>query len=179
MVESAPMVVATAADADDVARLRDRLAQWMVDNGIGQWLPGEYAAATVAEEAARGEWYVWRDESETLVAAVRLVWRDPEFWGADDDTEAGYIHGLMVAPEQRGRAFGPRILQFCADRTLARGLTRQRLDTAADNQVLRKYYATQGFVELREATLPPQFHGTTHVILMEKTLSTPAQTRPT
>ncbi|MGQ4599140.1 GNAT family N-acetyltransferase [Nocardia sp. R6R-6] len=169
------MVAATAADADDVARLRDRLAQWMVDNRIGQWVPGEYPAKIVAEEAARGEWYVWRDESATLAAAVRLIWRDPEFWGADDGTDAGYIHGLMVAPERRGRAIGPRILQFCADRTLDRGITRQRLDTASNNQVLRKYYAVQGFIELRETTLPPQFHGTSHVILMEKTLSTPAQ----
>ncbi|WP_330229043.1 GNAT family N-acetyltransferase [Nocardia sp. NBC_00508] len=175
MVESAPMVAATAADADDVARLRDLLAQWMIDNGIGQWVPGEYPAATVAEEVERGEWYVWREKPETLVAAVRLIWRDPEFWGADDDTDAGYIHGLMVAPEHRGRALGPRILQFCADHTLARGITRQRLDTASDNLALRKYYAAQGFTELREATLPPRFHGTTHVILMEKTLSTPAQ----
>ncbi|WP_245562672.1 GNAT family N-acetyltransferase [Nocardia araoensis] len=170
MVEAAPMVAATPEDADEIARLRDRLARWMVDNGIGQWVPGEYATAVVAEEAARGEWFVWRDASGALISAVRLIWQDPEFWGADDDTAAGYIHGLMVAPEYRGRDLGPRILQFCAERTLACGVTRQRLDTASDNDVLRKYYAAQGFVELRETTLPPRFHGTTHVMLMEKVL---------
>ncbi|WP_324197660.1 GNAT family N-acetyltransferase [Nocardia abscessus] len=173
MVETAPMVAATAMDAEDIARLRDRLAQWMVDNGIGQWVPGEYAVAVVTEEIARNEWFVWRDESAALVAAVRLIWRDPEFWGADDDTEAGYVHGLMVAPEYRGHGLGPRILGFCAAHTLAHGVTRQRLDTASDNQILRKYYAAQGFIELRETRLPPQFHGTTHVVLMEKFLDTP------
>jgi GNAT superfamily N-acetyltransferase len=167
--ESAPMVAATPADAADIARLRDRLAQWMIDHGIGQWLPGEYPAATVAREAARGEWFVWRDAPEVLIAAVRLVWSDPEFWG-EDDTPAGYIHGLMVAPEFRGRDLGARIIRFCADRTLAHGIPLQRLDTAADNPVLRKYYATQGFTEVRETELPPQFHGTAYVVLMEKTL---------
>ncbi|MEU7764338.1 GNAT family N-acetyltransferase [Nocardia sp. NPDC049190] len=142
----------------------------MVDNGIGQWIPGEYPATRVADETARGEWFVWRDKSATLVGAVRLVWRDPDFWGADDETEAGYIHGLMVGPEHRGRDLGPRIIQFCADHTLARGITRQRLDTATDNAVLRKYYAVQGFIEVRETTLPPPFRGTTHVVLMEKFL---------
>ncbi|WP_245745993.1 GNAT family N-acetyltransferase [Nocardia altamirensis] len=171
MPESAPMIVASPDDAEDIAHLRNRLAQWMVDNGIGQWVPGEYPSAVVAEEAARGEWFVWRDDSGALLAAVRVIWRDPEFWGADDDTEAGYIHGLMVAPEQRGRDLGGRIIQFCADYTLANGITVQRLDTAADNQVLRKYYAAQGFTELRETPLPPQFHGTTHVVLMEKSLT--------
>jgi GNAT superfamily N-acetyltransferase len=137
------------------------------------WLPGEYPAAVVAEEAARGEWFVWRDNPDVLTAAVRIVWRDPEFWG-EDDTEAGYIHGLMVAPEHRGRELGSRIVQFCAEYTLAHGISRQRLDTAAGNSVLRKYYATQGFTEVRETRLPPQFHGTAYVVLMEKSLTAPS-----
>ncbi|MEV4126261.1 GNAT family N-acetyltransferase [Nocardia sp. NPDC049707] len=165
----APMVAATPADATDIAHLRDRLAQWMIDNGIGQWLPGEYPAVTMAEEAGRGEWFVWRKSPEILTAAVRLVWRDPEFWGADQ-TPAGYIHGLMVAPEFRGNDLGVRILRFCADHTRANGIALQRLDAAADNPVLRKYYTTHGFTEVRETRLPPRFHGTAHVVLMEKSL---------
>ncbi|MEV0297778.1 GNAT family N-acetyltransferase [Nocardia sp. NPDC050710] len=168
MPEAAPMSPATAEDAEEIARLRNRLARWMVDNGIAQWLPGEYPVALVGAEAARGEWFVWRDGG-VLIAAVRLVWRDPDFWGADD-AEAGYIHGLMVAPEHRGRDLGARIIRFCADRTRARGLTRQRLDAAAENHILRKYYAAQGFTEIREATLPPRFHGTDRVVLFEKEL---------
>ncbi|MEV0245512.1 GNAT family N-acetyltransferase [Nocardia sp. NPDC050712] len=168
MIETAPMVPARPADATDIAGLRDRLAQWMVENGIAQWLPGEYPAEVVAEEIARAEWFVWR-EGGALLATVRLIWRDPEFWGADD-AEAGYIHGLMVAPEQRGRDLGSRIIQFCAEHTRARGITRQRLDAAADNQVLRKYYNAQGFTEIREAPLPPQFQGTAAVVLFEKQL---------
>ncbi|WP_223885086.1 GNAT family N-acetyltransferase [Nocardia colli] len=172
MPESAPMIAATLDDAEDIAKLRDRLAQWMVDRGIVQWVPGEYPAAAVAEEVARGEWFVWRDENDTLIAVVRLLWRDPEFWGADD-AEAGYIHGLMVAPEWRGHGLGDRIIRFCAEQTLANGITRQRLDFAANNAVLRKYYTAQGFIELREAPLPPRFHshGTTNVVLMEKMLA--------
>ncbi|MFI7002525.1 GNAT family N-acetyltransferase [Nocardia sp. NPDC050175] len=170
MPEAAPMIVATADDAEDIAKLRDRLARWMVDNGINQWTPGEYPASVVAEEVTRGEWFVWRDETRSLIAVVRVVWRDPEFWGADD-AEAGYIHGLMVAPEWRGHDLGGRIIQFCTDYTLANGITRQRLDTAANNPVLRKYYTAQGFTELREAPLPPQFRGTTTVVLMEKMLA--------
>ncbi|MFC9894151.1 GNAT family N-acetyltransferase [Nocardia sp. NPDC127579] len=169
MVEVAPMEVARAGDAADIVALRDRLARWMVDNAIAQWLPGEYTVEMVRAEVARGEWFIWR-EAGALIATVRLIWRDPDFWGADD-AEAGYIHGLMVAPEQRGRELGTRVIGFCADHTRARGLTRQRLDTAADNQVLRKYYNAQGFTELREAPLPPWFRGTATVVLFEKDLS--------
>ncbi|MEV6430674.1 GNAT family N-acetyltransferase [Nocardia sp. NPDC051463] len=170
MLDAAPMVVATATDASDIARLRDRLAEWMVGNGIAQWLPGEYPAAVVADEASRGEWFVWRETPTELTAAVRIAWRDPDFWGADD-ADAGYIHGLMVASEYRGRGIGSRIIRFCAEYTLAQGITVQRLDTAADNPVLREYYAAQGFLEVRETPLPPQFHGTARVVLMEKRLT--------
>ncbi|MFI6168915.1 GNAT family N-acetyltransferase [Nocardia sp. NPDC051052] len=172
MPEAAPMIVATPDDAEDIAKLRDRLAQWMVDKDIKAWVPGEYPAATVAEEAARGEWFLWRDETRALIGVVRVIWHDPEFWGTDD-AEAGYIHGLMVAPEWRGGDVGDRIIQFCADYTLANGVTRQRLDFSANNPVLRKYYTARGFTALREAPLPPRFHlhGTLNVVLMEKMLA--------
>ncbi|WP_431971097.1 GNAT family N-acetyltransferase [Nocardia sp. bgisy134] len=169
-LEPLDMVPATTADAAPLIALRDRLARWMVANGIRQWLPGEYPVAILAREATRGEWYVRREPTGEVVAAVRLVWHDPDFWGAGE-LEAGYVHGLMVAPGHRGRGMGARVLAFCAERTRARGLDRQRLDTAADNPGLRKYYAAQGFTELRETTLPPQFHGTDRVVLMEKLLT--------
>ncbi|MCP2274655.1 Ribosomal protein S18 acetylase RimI [Nocardia amikacinitolerans] len=169
-LEPLEMVPATTADAAPIIAMRDGLARWMVNNGIAQWLPGEYPVAILAREAARGEWYVRREPTGEVLAAVRLIWHDPDFWGPDE-IEAGYVHGLMVAPGHRGRSLGARALAFCAERTLARGLDRQRLDTAADNRALRKYYAAQGFTELRETTLPPQFHGTDRVVLMEKLLS--------
>ncbi|TQM31042.1 GNAT family N-acetyltransferase [Nocardia bhagyanarayanae] len=169
-LEPLEMVPATTADAAPIIAMRDGLARWMVANGIAQWLPGEYPVAILAREAARGEWYVRREPTGEVLAAVRLIWHDPDFWGPDE-IEAGYVHGLMVAPSHRGRGLGARALAFCAERTIARGLDRQRLDTAADNRALRKYYAAQGFTELRETTLPPQFHGTDRVVLMEKPLS--------
>lgn len=169
VVRPAPMRPATGADTPDIAGLRDRLARWMVGRGIAQWLPGEYPAEVVAAEAERGEWFVWRDEVGALSAAVRLVWRDPDFWG-DDDAEAGYVHGLMVAPEHRGNDLGGRILRFCAVRTLERGIRVQRLDTVVTNAALRRYYASQGFLEIREADLPPRFRGADRVVLMEKVL---------
>ncbi|WP_225724801.1 MULTISPECIES: GNAT family N-acetyltransferase [unclassified Nocardia] len=169
MPEPAPMIAATAEDAADIARLRDRLAGWMVERGIRQWFPGEYPAERMALEAERGEWFVWRGAQGELVATVRLIWRDPDFWGVDD-AEAGYIHGLMVAPEFRGNDLGSRIIRFCADRTIARGISVQRLDVVSTNPVLRKFYDTQGFIEVREAPLPPQFTGDRRVVLMEKLL---------
>ncbi|RJO80031.1 GNAT family N-acetyltransferase [Nocardia panacis] len=163
------MVAAAPPDTAEIVALRDRLAQWMVERGIQQWLPGEYPEDAVAAEVARGEWFIWRAESGALTAVARLVWRDPDFWGADD-AEAGYIHGLMVAPEFRGNDLGARVVRFCAERTRSRGIGVQRLDFASDNPVLRKFYVAQGFREVRQAPLPERFRGNSTVTLMEKLL---------
>ncbi len=58
-------------------------------------------------------------------------------------------------------------LHFCADHTLANGIPLQRLDTVADNPVLCTYTHPR----LRRGPpnrTPPRFHGTSHVVLMEK-----------
>ncbi|MBF6436444.1 GNAT family N-acetyltransferase [Nocardia cyriacigeorgica] len=169
MSRPAPMLPATAADATDIAELRDELAHWMLANDIQQWKPGEYPPEAVAAEIARGEWFVWRADAGALIATVRLIWRDPEFWG-ESDAEAGYVHGLMVAPAHRGEQLGGRVLDFCAERTLARGLSVQRLDTAENNSVLRAFYAGQGFAEVGTAPLPARFHGCERIVLLEKQL---------
>ncbi|MBF6081381.1 GNAT family N-acetyltransferase [Nocardia cyriacigeorgica] len=169
MNTAAPMAPATAEDAPDIAALRDELAHWMLANDIQQWKPGEYPPETVAAEIARGEWFIWRDQEGALIATVRLIWRDPEFWGAADG-EAGYVHGLMVTPAHRGKQLGSRVLEFCAERTLAHGLSVQRLDTAENNAVLREFYAAQGFTQVGTAPLPARFHGCERIVLLEKRL---------
>lgn len=172
MSRPAPMIPATAADAPDIANLRDELAHWMLANDIQQWRPGEYPSEVVAAEIARGEWFRWRDDDGALIATVRLVWSDPEFWG-EADAEAGYVHGLMIAPAHRGKQLGSRVLDFCAEYTLANGLSVQRLDTAENNQVLREFYATQGFAEVGTAPLPARFQGCERIVLLEKRLGRP------
>ncbi|MDF0528854.1 GNAT family N-acetyltransferase [Tsukamurella sp. 8F] len=158
---------ADPCDAPDIVNLRDRIARWMVDRGIRQWSPGEYPIATAADEAARGEWFVARDEAGCLAATVRLIWSDPRFWG-DADAPAGYVHGLMVATASTVR--GRDVLDFAAERTLERGLDRLRLDVVGHNDVLVRFYADYGFTEVGRARLPHPFPDY-EIALMEKPLS--------
>ncbi|GAA4403985.1 GNAT family N-acetyltransferase [Tsukamurella soli] len=149
---------AIVCDAADIVHLRDRLAQWMVDTGIRQWTPGEYPVQLAADEAARGEWHVVRDAAGCLVATVRVVWCDPDFWGPGDqggDAPAGYVHGLMVAPGSPVR--GRDLLDHVAELTVARGLDRLRLDFVSHSDALRRFYVGYGFREVRRTVLPAPF----------------------
>ena len=91
----------------------------MAANGTVQWPQGSLPRERIAAQVDAGEWHVVRDGAG-LVATVRLLWSDPDFWG-DDTTPAVYVHGLMVdrghtgegsappcwtGPPQRGRAAG-------------------------------------------------------------------------
>lgn len=160
------MTRATRDDVADIVALRDHLATWMVAQGIDQWKPGEYPASMVADEVDDGQWYIRREDSE-VIATVRVVYSDVEFWG-DDVADAGYIHGLMVAPSHRRGGLGRQVVAFAEQVIAEAGKSLVRLDTATTNAVLMAYYPSLGFRAVREAALPPRFGRDMSVTLFEK-----------
>lgn len=165
------MVPATQADVADIIELRDGLAQWMLDQGIDQWRPGEYPTEVAAAQVHAGEWFVHRVDG-ALVATVRIAYSDTDFWG-DDIADAGYIHGLMVAPSHRRGGMGREVVTFAEKTIRAAGKSLARLDTATGNPVLMAYYPHLGFRPVREAKLPAQFGRDMSITLFEKDVASP------
>ncbi len=137
-------VPATPADVDDVHALRRSLEDWMAQHGTVQWPAGSLPRERIAAQVDDDQWHVVRDEDGTLVATVRLLWTDPDFWG-DDDTPAVYVHGLMVDRRAAGRGLGGALLDWAAARGRAAGVPLFRLDCRTTNPVLRRYYEAYGF----------------------------------
>lgn len=59
--------------------------------------------------------------------------------------EYAVCHALAVAPEQRGKGAGRRIVVFCKRYALQRGYKAIRLDVVPDNLPARKLYESCGF----------------------------------
>lgn len=135
-------VPAAAADALQIWQLRRQREDWLADRDIHQWLPGEIPRSTIEDQVDRGEWFVVREAR--VVAALRLLWEDPDFWGPDDGT-AVYVHGLMVDLDHAGTGRGTRLLDWAADQARDRGRSRLRLDSAVTNPGLTRYYERLGF----------------------------------
>ncbi|WP_139320393.1 GNAT family N-acetyltransferase [Saccharomonospora sp. CUA-673] len=150
-------------DVRGIWSLRRQREDWLATQGIDQWRPGEVPVSEIEEQVNRGEWHVLRDDDQRVVAGLRILWADPDFWGPDDGT-AVYVHGLMVDLALAGQGLGARLLQWAAHTGAQRDKTRLRLDSAATNPGLSAYYERIGFrrqvgdhfdVILWERPIPP------------------------
>lgn len=130
-------------EAGDVLRLREDLAQWMVERGIEQWRPGELPPERIETSIAEGRVYVGRFH-EAVVASVTVVWEDPFVWGESKDP-AGYIHMLMVDRAVGGREIGRALLSWAEEHIRRSGRALVRLDCVRSNRPLRAYYERAGY----------------------------------
>nr|WP_274380720.1 GNAT family N-acetyltransferase [Nesterenkonia muleiensis] len=117
--------------------------------------------STIQEQVDRGEWHVLRDQH--VVAALRVLWADPEFWGPDDGT-AVYVHGLMVDVTRAGEGLGAELLDWAARLTKQRERAHLRLDSALTNPGLTRYYERLGFLRKGQRQVGDLFE----VILWER-----------
>ncbi|MFC6082909.1 GNAT family N-acetyltransferase [Sphaerisporangium aureirubrum] len=140
-------------DAAALVALRDQAARWQAARGIVQWRPGDMGLGHFLKRMELGEVWLARADRGALAGAWELWWDDPLTWGAQPPS-AGYIHRLMVdrsaAPPGSGR-----VLLAAAERRIAEsGRTLARLDCAASNARLRRYYTDAGYTEAGEQPLP-------------------------
>lgn len=137
------VVVASPRDAEAVLGLRDSLARWLLDRGVGQWEPAELPAEWIEDRIAAGSVYLVHHRSQ-LVGSVTITSEDALIWGDHDDL-AGYIHMLMVARAFAGHGVGRSMLSWCEARIEADGRDLARLDCVRSNERLRRYYEEAGY----------------------------------
>lgn len=155
---------AVAADAAAIHALRRALEDWMAARDIDQWPVGSMPLERVAAQVADGQWWVVRDD-DGVVASVRVVTSDPEYWG-DDDAPALYVHGLMVDRRASGSGLGRALVEWADARAREAGASWLRLDHRSSNEHLDKVYRSWGF-EPVGVTDRPGFE----VVLMQRPLA--------
>ena len=132
----------SVADVPAAQALIAEARHWLHSRAIDQWqdaIPDD----TIRRNANRCELFVVRS-GEGITAMVTVLDSDFDTWG-DQQTPALYVHRLVVAQSQRGSGCGQAILQWVAARAVAAEKSLVRLDCAADNPGLRRFYEMQGF----------------------------------
>ncbi|WP_063002634.1 GNAT family N-acetyltransferase [Nocardia mikamii] len=118
------------------------------------------------EQVAAGEAYVARIEDRPeIVAAFRLLWSDPAMW--QDETFAGYVHGLVVDRNHAGKGTGRALLGWAGQTAREAGAGLLRLDCVDTNTALCAYYRAGGFIEVRRRSLG----GGRGVVLFQRSLT--------
>jgi GNAT superfamily N-acetyltransferase len=108
-----------------------------------------------------------------IVASVTLLDRDEEFWGSDS-VPALYVHLLMVARSHAGEDLGGRLLARAEALARDRGADRVRLDAAADNRGLQRWYAERGYRAVGSRTFAHGPHQLVVTLREKPSLPSPA-----
>lgn len=143
----------TPEQIEDALGPLDAAARWLADCGIEQW-PTSFTESPsrrrkIAEEAARGNTYVWYSLGQPVATATITDWADPDFahgW-PDRDVVAQYIMRFAVSPVARRilSGLGASILEWATTLADLRGASVLRLDCNKRNERLHQYYYDRGF----------------------------------
>jgi ribosomal protein S18 acetylase RimI-like enzyme len=130
------MRVAIEADVGAIFSMRRAREVWLAARGIRQWPIGMVTLDHVTAQVGDGQWWVLGTPASTLLAAMRVIWSDEEFWN-DTPGKAVYVHGLMVDPEHGRKGLGRMMLDAARRMGLDAGAEYFRLDCAADDEPLK------------------------------------------
>lgn len=131
--EDLPLVMEILADA----------AAWLQAKGIDQWPspPPTHWRQRMADKIDRGEMFTVGIVNNRF-GIIGLSWADP-YW--PDGGQAGYVHRMAIRSSMHGQNLGGLILFWAQQQVKKRGRTFLRLDCAAGNGRLRRYYEAQRF----------------------------------
>jgi ribosomal protein S18 acetylase RimI-like enzyme len=126
---------------------------WLAARGIRQWPIGMVSIDQVTAQVRGGQWWVLAPSAAELLAAMRVIWSNEEFWN-DTPGKSVYVHGLMVGLGHSRRGLGRMMLDAARRMGLDAGAEYFRLDCAADNEQLKTIYRSYGFTEVGRKDFP-------------------------
>lgn len=134
----------TSKDYPLVIEIIGEAAAWLKEKGIDQWPspPNEHWRRRIAEQVDRGEYYL-AYEGAQAVGVFGLAWKDA-YW--PDDGLAGYLHRLAIDNHKHRQGLGKVLLEEAMTLIGRQGRQFIRLDVSAENQRLRRYYESLGFI---------------------------------
>lgn len=134
-----------------VFQLLKSAAKRLQQKGIQQWQywhnPPQHKIDWVNEGIAKGEFYIAENDTEQVMAMVRILTADELYWGKQQE-EALYIHSLVIAPNFEGKQLGKHIIAAVMQQAKANNIPFLRLDCDASNPKLCAYYTQQGFEQV-------------------------------
>ena len=135
----------------------EQAAGWLQVRGLDGWSPGMFrdpggrGRRFLHEALEAGNLHLaWR--GGRAVATVTVQWDDQLFW-PDEPPVAGYVHRLAVANREHGHGLGGDLLAWAEGEAVAGGKAFLRLDCAADDSGIKRYYERAGFLHVRDLSV--------------------------
>lgn len=127
-----------------IAVMRE-VAQWGREKGLRVW-PAEWLTKEelLTEEAQPENFCVGTADGRDACAFI-LQWRDEEYWPHAPEHEAAYLHKFCVRRAFAHQSMTKQIVARIKEECVKRNVRYIRLDTGADEPVVRDIYLDAGF----------------------------------
>lgn len=131
--------------ADEAIAVMREVAAWGRRQGYRVWPEAWLTSEELITEDAQPENFCIGEINGEPVCAFILQWQDREYWPDAPRSEAAYIHKFCVRRKFAGMDMTGRVVEAIKAECVQRGVGFIRLDTALDEQVIKKIYLNAGF----------------------------------
>ena len=142
---------AGAQEDAQAMRLIDQAKAFLKEQGIDQWQTGYPDLACIRRDLQNGKGYFMVDEAGDTAAYMCIDFDgEPAYNGLNgawltDGNDYLVVHRLAVDSEQRGRGLASEAFALAQAMGEARGVRSVRMDTDADNSIMKHVLAKNGY----------------------------------
>ena len=150
---------AKISEISEILNLTKACAANMVKNGIYQWNEHYPSKKAFENDIERSELFVLEKNHEIISTVVISSLMDKEYipvqW-LTPNTKNVYIHRLSVHPNQQGKGYAQKLMDFAENYAKKHNFVSIRLDTFSQNKRNQKFYETRGYHRLGDIYFPKQ-----------------------
>lgn len=125
----------------------------MESNNIFQWTKEYPSREKFLLDIERGELFVLIKRSKIIGCIVISTLMDEEYKNVSwltPNTKNLYIHRLAVHPEQQGKGFAQKLMEYAENFAKRGGFVSIRLDTFSQNTRNQRFYEVRGYKKLED-----------------------------
>jgi ribosomal protein S18 acetylase RimI-like enzyme len=150
---------AKISEISEILDLTKACAANMVKNGIYQWNEHYPSKKAFENDIEQSELFVLEKNHEIIGTLVISSLMDKEYipiqW-LTPNTKNVYIHRLSVHPNQQGKGYAQKFMDFAENYAKKHNFVSVRLDTFSQNIRNQKFYETRGYHRLGDIYFPKQ-----------------------
>ena len=150
---------AKISEIPDILKLTKACAVAMIEKGIYQWNEHYPSRSAFEKDVREKSLYVQIIDGQIIGTVVISNQMDQEYvsvsWLSENKNNI-YIHRLAVLPEQQGKGYAQRLMDFAERYAREKGYTSVRLDTFSQNRRNQVFYETRGYQRLGDIYFPKQ-----------------------
>lgn len=149
----------TLGDIDNILEITKACAAYMIEKNIFQWNEFYPNKTPFINDANRNELYVLEHANKILGCITVSTFMDEEYipisWLTSNENNI-YIHRLAIHPNQQGKGYAQKLMQFAEHYALKNKFQSVRLDTFSQNKRNQKFYELRGYKKLGDIYFPKQ-----------------------